>query len=321
MSERRIFLSYSWDDKTEANHIDNIFMRFNIELTRDIRDLKYDVNIHAFMDNLQKHDKLLLFVSDSYLRSVNCMYEAAKALDIPEKIVIIVKEGVNLWDVGYKAELLSYWEQEYQKTSTWDAIYFQQEIEDTKLAYSSIGRFIDFAKQNIRMNENTLDFDILFKELQVERQYPTVITDEVFDWVARYPNARLSDVSWLIGDLYSSKKIRISDYPEIPDNETDYLFKSIDFASEKNGITLNLAVTDRDTGRDINIRYSRLVEIEENDLRSESHSKYYLRCENPAKKQQYYEAVKRKDNGFSDVQDIERISHGYTDTFRITLFR
>ena len=166
MSERRIFLSYSWDDKTEANHIDNIFMRFNIELTRDIRDLKYDVNIHAFMDNLQKHDKLLLFVSDSYLRSVNCMYEAAKALDIPEKIVIIVKEGVNLWDVGYKAELLSYWEQEYQKTSTWDAIYFQQEIEDTKLAYSSIGRFIDFAKQNIRMNENTLDFDILFKELQ-----------------------------------------------------------------------------------------------------------------------------------------------------------
>ena len=319
MSNRSIFFSYSWQDIADVNLIDNIFARFQVKLTRDVRDLKYDVNIHDFMDNLQKHDKLLIFVSESYLRSVNCMYEAAKALDNPEKMTIIVKDGTKLWDSEYKADLLTYWEDKYHSIAEMDSQKFQQEFRDTELAFHSIGKFIDYIKQNIRMTEKTLDFDILFKRLQVEKQYPTIINEEVFDWIARYENARLADVVVLIGDLYSSKSIRLSEYPEIPDEEKEYMFKSIEFSSERNGITLNLTVTDPNTGHEIKILYPRLVEIEENTLRSKSHSKYYFKCENPAKKQRYNESIRKNDMGFSDAQYIEQISRGYTDTFRITL--
>ncbi|WP_164918980.1 toll/interleukin-1 receptor domain-containing protein [Caproiciproducens sp. NJN-50] len=76
--EKRIFLSYNWNDTKDVNRLDNLFSRFQIHLTRDIRDLKYNANIHNFMDGIRKHDKLILYVSDSYLRSVNCMYEASQ---------------------------------------------------------------------------------------------------------------------------------------------------------------------------------------------------------------------------------------------------
>lgn len=321
MSDRSIFFSYSWKDIEDANYIDSIFVRFNITLTRDIRDLKYDVNIHAFMDNLQKHDKLLLFVSDSYLRSINCMYEAAKALDTPEKMVIIVKEGTKLWDAGYKAELLSYWEDKYQKAIKMDVEKFRQEIQDTELVYRSIGKFIDFIKQDKRMNENNLNFDLLFKKLQVEKQHPNIITDTVLDWIARYPGVTLGDVLFLISDLQSSESIRLSEFPNIPDGEKMYRYHSIEFSGEFNGITLYLSVVDPVTGEVKRMSYPHLIKIEENSMRSNAHSKYYFLCENPLKKQRFYESTRREKMGIACTEDIELISSGYTDTYRIIIFR
>ena len=321
MTDRSIFFSYSWKDLEDANYIDSMFVRFNINLTRDIRDLKYDVNIHEFMDNLQKHDKLLLFVSDSYLRSINCMYEAAKALETPEKMVIIVKENTKLWDAEYKDELLSYWEENYQSIIKKDTRKFQQEIQDTELVYRSIGEFIDFVKQDKRMTENNLDFDRLFKKLQVEKQHPNIITDTVLDWIARYQDTILGDVLFLIDDLQSSTSIRLSEFPDIPDEEKTYQYQSIEFSGEINGITLYLTVADPSTGEVRRMSYPHLIKIEENTMRSKEHSKYYLLCENPQKKQRFKESVRRDDMGIADLQDIKLVSSGYTDTYRIIMFR
>ena len=91
---KRIFLSYCWSDSEDVNSIDSKFSRFGIHLTRDLRDLKYNTNIHQFMDGIKKHDKIIIYVSNSYLQSVNCMYEASQIFDIKDRVVFILKKGV-----------------------------------------------------------------------------------------------------------------------------------------------------------------------------------------------------------------------------------
>lgn len=59
--DKKIFISYNWDDIEKINYIDSIFSRFQINLTRDIRDLKYNTNIHLFMDSIKDHDKLIIY--------------------------------------------------------------------------------------------------------------------------------------------------------------------------------------------------------------------------------------------------------------------
>lgn len=316
---RHIFISYNWNDSDDVNRLDNLFLRFQIQLTRDIRDLEYNANIHDFMDTIKLHDKLIIYVSDSYLRSVNCMYEASQAMSMKSKTVIIIKKGTKLFDPVDKMGLKNYWEERMQKISQMDPDDFQQEIDDTKVAYNCISAFIDFIKQDNRMNDEALDFDALLNILQVEKAYPNIITKSVYDWVSKCPRAKLFDVLEIINDLYNSNTIEISEFPNIPDNENDFLFKGIRFENEINGITMTLSITNKRSGIVNTIPYSHLVEIEENNIRSDHHAKYYFRCENPSKKQEWIELC--NNSKYRDLNDEENmlLATGYTDTFRIII--
>ena len=110
-TDTSIFLSYCSADNHDINRIDNLFLRFNIKVTRDIRDLAYNADIHKFMDKVKTHDKIILYVSDSYLKSVNCMYEGAQVLDMQDRVIIILKKGTKLFGVDDKKNLISYWEE------------------------------------------------------------------------------------------------------------------------------------------------------------------------------------------------------------------
>ncbi len=316
---RRIFLSYSWDNSNDVNRLDNLFSRFQIQLTRDIRDLKYNANIHDFMDTIKLHDKLILYVSDSYLRSVNCMYEASQAMAMKDNVIIIIKKGTKLFDATDKMDLENYWEKKSQKISQMDLANFQQEINDAKEAYNSISKFIDFVKQDNRMNDEALDFDALLDILQVEKAYPNIITKSVYDWIAKYPQAKLFDVLALIHDLYSSTNIEFSEFPNIPDNESTFMFQGIRFESEINGISLFLSVTHKKSGVINTIPYSHLVAIEENNNRSGHHAKYYFYCENPSKKQEWMELRNSSKYRVLNAEEKMLIAKGYEDTFRIII--
>ena len=314
---RSIFLSYSWDNSDDVNRLDNLFSRFQIQLTRDIRDLKYNANIHDFMDTIKLHDKLILYVSDSYLRSVNCMYEASQAMAMKDNVIIIIKKGTKLFDVTDKMDLEKYCEKKVEKISQMDSAKFRQEINDTKLVNNSIGTFIDFVKQDNRMNNEALDFDALLDILQVEKAYPNIITKSVYDWIAKYSQARLFDVLALIHDLYSSTYIEFSEFPNILDNEGTFLFQGIRFEREINGITLFLSVTHKKSGEICTLAYSHLVAIEENNYRSAHHAKYYFHCENPSKKQEWMELRNSSEYRVSHTEEKMLIDKGYVDTFRI----
>lgn len=73
-----VFLSYSSDDENIANTISNMFhsiKHHGIELIRDKDRLSFMQDIKKFMQSIRDVDYALLIISDSYLKSNNCMYE------------------------------------------------------------------------------------------------------------------------------------------------------------------------------------------------------------------------------------------------------
>ena len=91
--EKRIFISYSWANKDIADLIDEDFLELGYTLTRDERDIKYKDSIKEFMQQVEKHDFVIMLISDSYLKSENCMYEVMEVMrdrEYKKKILMIV---------------------------------------------------------------------------------------------------------------------------------------------------------------------------------------------------------------------------------------
>lgn len=108
-TEKKIFLSYSHKNMDLANEIDNALRIKGIKLTRDKRDLEY--SIKEFMMTVRDHDLILMLISDSYLKSKNCMFEAMEFIKVPDykqRIIPIVFDDVNSLEETY----LKYWEKE-----------------------------------------------------------------------------------------------------------------------------------------------------------------------------------------------------------------
>lgn len=74
------FLSYSWDNREFADRIDEYLKSNEIYITRDIRDLDIGTKIQEFMNRIASSKYVIVILSDSYLKSENCMYEAVKVV-------------------------------------------------------------------------------------------------------------------------------------------------------------------------------------------------------------------------------------------------
>lgn len=317
---KAVFISYSWNDREIANRIDNILMRFGVSATRDIRSLNYNTNIHNFMNTIKEHRKIIIIVSDHYLTSLNCMYEASQALEFKDRFLFIIKSDVEIFRPEHKEHYINYWKSEYDKIIKKDPMVFRNEIADTKLAYESIGYFIDEIKSANRMNDEAIDYSDLLNALSIRPTYPKIITKDVIDWIAKYESTRLSDVVSLICDLFRSSYIKCSQYSNIPDDELLYYFKGIEFTKNQNGIDIMISVQDTKTGKIDSINYSRVVQIEENTNRSTLHSKYYFYYENPSKKQKYFEIENYRDKSKLRDEEKQIYESGYLDVFRIIIF-
>jgi tetratricopeptide (TPR) repeat protein len=117
LSQMKIFLSYRWDDTADIDKIDNDFKAIGIELTRDIRDLHYKDSLPGFMAQITESDYALLYISDGYLRSENCMFEAITLFhgeNFQKQVLPIFADGANVFDPALAIELLSYWDKKLQ---------------------------------------------------------------------------------------------------------------------------------------------------------------------------------------------------------------
>ncbi|MDE7274231.1 MAG: toll/interleukin-1 receptor domain-containing protein [Lachnospiraceae bacterium] len=116
--DKTIFLSYNWHDGGTADRIDRYLSgRFGITVKRDVRDIGAWKSIREFMKSIRNHDYAVLIVSDSYLKSKNCMFEVMEIMkeqQYADRIFPAVVE-TGIYDPLVRAEYIKYWQQECDK--------------------------------------------------------------------------------------------------------------------------------------------------------------------------------------------------------------
>lgn len=91
-----IFLSYCQKDTDIADFLEDTMMphiQDKAKISRDIRDVEYHESFKRFMQSIEKHDFVIMLISDNYLKSRNCMYEVLEVVkdsNFSEKLLFIV---------------------------------------------------------------------------------------------------------------------------------------------------------------------------------------------------------------------------------------
>jgi hypothetical protein len=110
-----VFLSYSWANRDVADEVDAALATHGIRMARDVRDAPYGSDIPEFMQRLGAASQVVILVSDSYLKSRNCMYEALVFLahgDFRNRAFpVVLPDAVAIYDAGGTARYIEFWEE------------------------------------------------------------------------------------------------------------------------------------------------------------------------------------------------------------------
>lgn len=185
--------------------IDNDFkVLYGINLTRDQRDLKFKDSIKKFMESLNEHDHVIMIISDSYLKSNNCMYEVMEVMrdrKYTNKIFYIIlnendkkyyKEsslekiyakgktvGCNIYSLSERIEYTKYWSKEYDNISNsieeldeFSKIQYVAELKQIRNIKENIGEFIttisDLKNESLEELKFT-NYELFAKNMNLKR--------------------------------------------------------------------------------------------------------------------------------------------------------
>src|SRR5665647_915393 len=112
----KIFLSYSWNNSKTAESLEIFFQTKNIVLERDVRDLEYRQSIKEFMKKVRKSDYCLVVISESYLKSTNCMYEVTEFIkdeNYIHRILPLVQNDADIFRVEGRNKYIKFWQDKY----------------------------------------------------------------------------------------------------------------------------------------------------------------------------------------------------------------
>ena len=108
-----VSISYSWADSAIADEIDAVLAARGIRLTRDVRDVPYRADIPEFMERLGRAGKVVMLISDAYLKSRNCMFEALEFLEHGDfrgrAVPVVLSDAAAIYDAAGSAGYLEFW--------------------------------------------------------------------------------------------------------------------------------------------------------------------------------------------------------------------
>mgnify|MGYP002067855846 FL=1 len=151
MIKVNIFLSYCWNDSSEADRIYDYFKKNqNIELHRDKIDIKKWGSIKEYMQSISNMDYTILLISDSYLKSANCMYEVLEVMrdkNYRDKIFpAVIYSGI--YDPIIRIDYVKYWEDEFIK--------LKEKLDG--LSVQNLGRLPEDLKRRQDISSNIAEF-------------------------------------------------------------------------------------------------------------------------------------------------------------------
>lgn len=109
-----VFISYSWMNKDVADSIyQDLKDITGIILRKDNRDIRYKESMSKFMQSVRDSDYVIILISDSYLKSKNCMFEinnVMKNKNFKNKIFPILYDNIDIFSIEARLEFIQYWD-------------------------------------------------------------------------------------------------------------------------------------------------------------------------------------------------------------------
>ena len=112
-----VFVSYAWTEASKAlvDKLQQAFANSGTRLIRERDELHYKDSIRDFMQRLGQGQCVVVVISESYLKSDNCMFELieiAKAQNLRDRIFPIILPDANLFKPIGRVRYIKYWEEQ-----------------------------------------------------------------------------------------------------------------------------------------------------------------------------------------------------------------
>lgn len=156
-----IFISYSWNDRIFVDDLDNKLQVYGYKVERDIRDAEYAQNIKDFMKRIRKTDYSIIILSDSFLKSENCMREIVEFIkddDYRNRIIpVILESAKDIWGSNKGIQYTIYWKEREEK--------FREQLQ--KIDEESKGGYIEELKHISSVKDNIGDIIKIFRDMKM----------------------------------------------------------------------------------------------------------------------------------------------------------
>lgn len=185
MESNQIYISYAWKDREQnieesreqiVNEICNTFEKKGFKITRDKSHLTYKDSIKDFMQEIGKGKFVLVIVSQKYLQSEYCMYEAVEVYkhgDFKKRVFPIVLNDANIFDFVEQVKLVKYWE---EKAKEYNDLAKTIETQTSKIKL--LERVKD-CEEIARNMENFIsivsDMNVLTPDIHIEQNFSPLI--------------------------------------------------------------------------------------------------------------------------------------------------
>ena len=113
-----VFISYNWGSDIAATFLERSLDGI-ADVKRDKKNIKPWGDIKAFMKSIREQDLAVLILSESYLKSGNCMFELLELMqkeNWDHQVMFVVEDSAKgIYDTGKQLEFIKYWCDEEEK--------------------------------------------------------------------------------------------------------------------------------------------------------------------------------------------------------------
>ncbi len=123
--KEEVFISYAWNKQPKGGNTQDPIVtaiqktlqnNFKVIIDKDV--INYKDNIQEFEERLGRGQKIVLVISDKFLKSPHCMYEILKIKEkgnVYERIFPVVLKDASIYKSNQAIKYIRYWEKEIAK--------------------------------------------------------------------------------------------------------------------------------------------------------------------------------------------------------------
>lgn len=120
---KKVYISYKHDKKYDEamEAIKNGLNKNNISFSIDVQDIKYREDIEKYEKEIGRADRVIMFITASYLKSIDCMFEMTeifKNMNVRNRVFPVVDIDPVSRDRNGLKEIKEYWQDQKVKASS-----------------------------------------------------------------------------------------------------------------------------------------------------------------------------------------------------------